>query len=421
MSSSNKNQILKYVGVALVVIVLVSVAINFAVLTPASDPTPTVEPTPSLSPTQEPATSTSSVTPSETSPTKKPSTTSPTKTPESTTITVVDLAGRTVTVPKNVDTVVAVHPDTIRQITMLGSEAVDKIVGISAYMDKFSANMEDFSAYPDLLNTTKVVRVGSLSEVDTDVIVVLQPEVIFISATYSTLADSVQEKTQIPVVCTAAWSGPINDATLADFYNSLRMTGKILGMETKTEQVISYYQNQLDFIQERVASIPTSDQKTIYLANWATGPGTTYTTSKYWPVESGAGINVAADIGILFGEVDKEQILTWNPDIIFVHGFKHRAVAQLVLDDTLLQDTTAVKNGAVYGLLGPYIGSDPKSWLIDTYMVAITLYPDQFTDVSVIDKSHEIFQYVYGDNGATVFDTMMTNRGMWLSDTITPP
>ncbi len=424
MSSNKNKQILKYLGIAIVVIVLVSVAVNFTVLNSASNtPTPTVTPTssstPSVTNTAQP-TALPSVSPSiKPSKTTSP-TASPAPTPESKIITVVDLAGRTVTVPNNAKTVVAVHADTIRQASMLGTDAVDKIVGISSYFDTYASNMEDFLAYPQFLNTTKVARVGSQTEVDTDKIIVLQPDVIFISATYSTIADSIQEKTQIPVVCVAAWGNPNNNATLADFYRGLRLTGTILGMNTKAEEVIAYYQSQIDFVQARVASIPPSEQKTVYLANWATGPGTTYTTSKYWPVQAAGGINVAANLPVLFGEVSKEQILTWNPDIIFVHGFKHKAAATLVLNDTLLQDTTAVKNGDVYGLLGPYIGSDPKSWLVDMYITAITLYPNNFNDVNVIGKSHEIFQYVYGDNGPVVFDTMMKNRGIWVSNTITP-
>jgi iron complex transport system substrate-binding protein len=280
--------------------------------------------------------------------------------------------------------------------------------------------MEDFLAYPGLLNTTKVVRLGTLAEVDTDKVILLKPDVILYSGTYASTADSVQEKTHVPVVCVAAWANPYQNATVQDFYYGLRLTGRILGMDSKAESVITYYQSQLDFVQSRIASIPTSERKTIYLANWATGSGTTYTASKYWPVEIAGGINVAANIPVLYGEVSKEQIMSWNPDFIFIHGFKHKAAATLVLNDTLLQGTNAVKNGNVYGLLGPYIGADPKSWLVDMYMTAITLYPSHFSDITVLGKAHEVFQYVYGDNGATVYDTVMKNRGMWLSDSITP-
>jgi iron complex transport system substrate-binding protein len=275
--------------------------------------------------------------------------------------------------------------------------------------------MEDVLAYPQLLN---VSQVGAASEVDAEKIAEIQPDVVFLYAPYSNLVSSIEEKAHVPVVCISA--GSYGSQATGDFYTALRLAGKVLGKEAKAEEVIAYYQTQINDMQNRVASIPLSERKTVYLANWANRQGTGWTTSDYWPITVAGGINVGQNLTSTYMEVDKEQILNWNPDVMFIHASKTKTAATDILNDPLLQGTTAVKNGAVYGLFGPYIGSDPKMWLVDMYITAKTLYPTQFSDINVMTKGHEIFQHFYGDAGAKIFDDIIVNRSVYLSDTLTP-
>jgi iron complex transport system substrate-binding protein len=324
------------------------------------------------------------------------------------------MVGRTVTLPKNVNTVVTTVPDTLRLVVMLG--AVDKVVGVSSYVSMgYAPKMDDILAYPELAN---VSQVGASSEVDAEMIAQIQPDVVFLFASYSDLATSIEETAHVPVVCITA--GAYGSQGIEEFYSALRLAGTILGKEAKAEEVITYYESLINDVQSRIADIPLSERKTVFLANWANRQGTGWTTSDYWPVTIAGGINLAQNLTATYSEVDKEQILSWNPDVIFIHASKTKTAATDILNDALLQGTTAVQDGAVYGLFGPYIGADPKMWLVDMYMTAKTLYPDQFSDIDVIAKGHEIFQYFYGDSGAQVFDDVIVNRGVYLSDTLTP-
>jgi len=415
MSSSNNKQILKYVSVLLIAIVVISGgAFALNLFTPASEPNPTTSPTQTPTTTTQPTTTpSSSSTPSPTSTDSSPSPTA-TAEPENVNITVTDMVGRTVTLPKNVKTVVTTVPDTLRLVVMLG--AVDKVVGITSYISMgYAPKMEDVLAYPQLLN---VSQVGASSTVDAEKIAEIQPDVVFLYAPYSNLVESIEQTAHVPVVCISA--GSYGSQATGDFYTALRLAGTILGKEAKAEEIIAYYEAQISNMQSRIASIPLSERKTLYLANWANRQGTGWTTSDYWPVTVAGGINLAGNLSSTYMEVDKEQILTWNPDVIFIHGYKGKTAIADILNDSLLQGTTAVKNNAVYGLFGPYIGSDPKMWLVDMYMTAKTLYPTQFNDIDVLAKGQEIFQYFYGSSGAEIFDQTIENRGMYLSDNLTP-
>jgi iron complex transport system substrate-binding protein len=324
------------------------------------------------------------------------------------------MVGRNVTLPKNVKTVVTTIPDTLRLVTMLG--AVDKVVGITSYISMgYASKMEDVLAYPQLVN---VSQVGAASEVDAEMIAKIQPDVVFLYAGYSNLVTSIEETAHVPVVCISASS--YGSQAASELYGALRLAGTILGKEAKAEEVIAYFEAQISSMQSRIASIPLSERKTVYIANWANRQGTGWTTRDYWPLTVAGGINVAQDLTANYMEVDKEQILSWNPDIIFIHGNKGKTAATDILNDALLQGTTAVKNNEVYGLFGPYIGADPKMSLVDMYIVAKTLYPAQFSDIDIIAKGHEIFQYFYGTSGPSVFDQATVNRNTYLSDTLTP-
>jgi iron complex transport system substrate-binding protein len=415
MSSSKNKQILKYVSVLLIVIVVISGgAFALDLFAPASEPNPTTSPTQTPNTTAQPTTTpSSSSTPSPTTTGTSPSPTA-TAEPENVNITVTDMVGRTVTLPKNVKTVVTTVPDTLRLVVMLG--AVDKVVGITSYISMgYAPKMEDVLAFPQLLN---VSQVGASSTVDAEKIAEIQPDVVFLYAPYSNLVESIEQTAHVPVVCISA--GSQGSQATDDFYTALRLAGTILGKEAKAEEIIAYYNAQISNMQSRIASIPLNERKTLYLANWANRQGTGWTTSDYWPVIVAGGINLAQNLSSSYMEVDKEQILNWNPDVIFIHASKTKTAVTDILNDPLLKGTTAVKDGAVYGLFGPYIGSDPKMWLVDMYITAKTLYPTQFSDIDVVAKAHEIFQYFYGSSGAQVFDEVIVNRAVYISDNLTP-
>jgi iron complex transport system substrate-binding protein len=191
-------------------------------------------------------------------------------------------------------------------------------------------------------------------------------------------------------------------------------------MDARAEEIIAYYQGEIDFVQSRVSTLSPSEQQTVYLANWANHLGTTWTTCKYWPIESAGGINVAEGMTPTYGEVTEEQILEWNPDVIFIHGMKGKSAAEDITSSALLQGTDAVKNGRVYGLFGPYIGSDPKLWLADMYITAKALYPDLFSDISITAKGEEIFVFCYGAGMGPLFERSITDRGAYISPELTP-
>ena len=322
-----------------------------------------------------------------------------------------DMAGRTVKIPEKIERVATLFPANLRIIVMFN--ATDKVVGISNYFDKYGDKLEDALAYPELL---KVERIGSVREPDMEKIAELKPDVIFIESAYAQIADTIEKNTGVPVVCinTSIYSGK-----LEDFYKTIRLVAKILGKEERAEKIIEYIDSEVKNVTKRVEDIPKEERPRVFLSNWAYRHGISWTVKNYAPIDLIAR-NVAENIPAHYMEVTKEQIIEWNPDVIFIHGYKGKSAVDEILNDPALQQVKAVKEGKVYGLFGPYIGYDPKTMIVDLYWAAKVLYPERFKDVDVIKKGEKIFTFFYGKKGARVFHEVIENRGLYLSQELTP-
>ncbi len=322
-----------------------------------------------------------------------------------------DMAGRTVKIPEKVERVATLFPANLRIIVMLN--ATDRVVGISNYFDRYGDKLEDALAHPELL---KAERIGSVREPDMEKIAELKPDVIFIESAYVQIADTIEKNTGVPVICinTSIYSGK-----LEDFYKTIRLVAKILGKEERAEEIIEYLDSEVKNVTKRVEDIPKEERPRVFLSNWAYRHGIGWTVKNYAPIDLIAR-NVAENIPTHYMEVTKEQIIEWNPDVIFIHGYKGKSAVDEILNDPALQQVKAVKEGKVYGLFGPYIGYDPKTVVVDLYWAAKVLYPERFKDVDVMKKGEEVFTFFYGWKGAEVFHEVIKNRGLYLSQELTP-
>ncbi|HJK50577.1 MAG TPA: ABC transporter substrate-binding protein, partial [Methanocorpusculum sp.] len=112
-----------------------------------------------------------------------------------------------------------------------------------------------------------------------------------------------------------------------------------------------------------------------------------------------------------YAKVAKEQILAWDPDIIFVDlgtltAAEGGALVEL-WNDPAYQELSAVKNGTVY-TVNPHtsMNVNHETSLANAYYVGKVLYPEQFADIDPAEKADEIYEFVVG---APVFDLLNAN------------
>jgi len=308
-------------------------------------------------------------------------------------LTLIDQADRIVTVPRPIERVVVPTVANMRMIIQCGG--VDKLVGVSAYIDKYADKMVCVAAYPEL---KELPFVGYNGQENYELMVSLKPDVIFTSAGY---ADETQKTTCVPVVTISTPS-----YYEVGSFEAYRLVGRIMGTEEMVEELISYADEKFDEIMDVTSEIPDDEKPGVYFCHAHRAKDVTRAVVKYDPLDMAGGVNVAEELwhggGSTVVDISKEQVIKWNPDIIMLHGFgkTHESFSiERVLEDPDLQTVNAVKNRNVNYTKGWYIGWDPATGVAETFYMAKIFYPDEFEDLDVEERGNEILERFYGVDG----------------------
>jgi len=325
-------------------------------------------------------------------------------------LTLIDMADRIVTVPRPIERVVpAGLLDGVRTLIQLG--AADKIVGISNYAKNYALKPSDYwspirDAAPELKDLPDV---GGYTNPNIEIIASLKPDVVFEYAPIPDVADAIQEKTGIPVVCISS--------SQFDF-DMHRIVGTVMGKEERAEELISYANEKTDEVTEVTSEIPEDKMPKVYCVSGCGGRSAiTQTWGRYDPINIAGGINVAEECVVGSGSsiVSKEQIIAWNPDIILIHGVSppHAISIADVLADPDLQTVNAVKNRDVNYTKGYMIGWDPATGLTECFYMAKLFHLDEFEDLDEEGEGNEILEKFYGVEGLYTEMLDLSDRYRW--------
>nr|WP_163502169.1 ABC transporter substrate-binding protein [Halomonas socia] len=130
----------------------------------------------------------------------------------------------------------------------------------------------------------------------------------------------------------------------------IAMLGEVYGEEAHAKAILEWRDAVQAQIVEALAELTTEDRPTVahvsgYGEQLRVVGGTHY---RSWQIEMAGGMNVASDIAHHSQAIGPEQLLVWDPDIILLHAFQADLVPQMLYDDPLLQDLTAVRERRVY-------------------------------------------------------------------------
>lgn len=149
----------------------------------------------------------------------------------------------------------------------------------------------------------------------------------------------------------------------------------------------------------RLASIPEEKRIRMYMAN----PDlTTYGSGKYTGLMmSHAGaLNVAAASIKGFKQVSIENVLSWNPQVIFVQD-RYPDVVKQIVNEPAWQAIEAVKQHRVY-LMPEYAKAwgypMPEALAIGELWMAKKLYPERFADIDMQKAADAYYQRFYRMN-----------------------
>lgn len=312
-------------------------------------------------------------------------------------ITVTDTLGRNVEINAQVQRVVAIGPGALRLCCYFNN--IDMIVGVEQMDKNESIGKPYVMANPSLANLPAIGLGGPNNAPDPEKILAVTPEIIFTSyASDKASADNLQSKTGIPVV--AISYGKISTFDPA-VYSSLNLIGKIIGMDQKAQEIVDYMEKCKNDLHTRTKDIPDNKKPSAYIGGLGMkgAHGIESTQGNYSLFNAVNAWNVADETGKTGSVmIDKEKLIEWNPDKIFIDGGGSQMVKQDYQKNPVYYNTlAAVKNGEIYSQL-PYnfYSTNIDTAISDAYYIGKVLYPEQFKDIDPEKKADEIYKTLLG-------------------------
>lgn len=319
---------------------------------------------------------------------------------------VVDGLGREIEVPAKVETIVTLG-NASRMATYLG--LADKMITVTSGDNNDSIVMAYGYYNHDIWADLPVCSSGGYGEINPEVIIEASPDVILCTFEEDIVAN-IEEQLGRKVV-----AAPQGTLFAEDYEHALRVFGEACGVSDRAETVIAFIQECLADLDSRTSSI-ADDNKPTALCAAATfrgghGIAGVYANNAVFATVNAKDVTVGY-IDVQKGvEVDKEQVLEWNPDLIVLDASNLGLVENEYAEDpAFFECLNAVKNGELYQWPNSTSNyTNVEIPLVNAYYIGSVMFPEAFADVDFETKAEEIFRFFLGHDG---YLSVLNNAGM---------
>lgn len=253
---------------------------------------------------------------------------------DSQTKSVVDMAGRTVVLPRNVNRIATVGSVPVLNGYLFALGAGEKIV--NSLPPRFTQSDRWWlqTAIAPYLVDRPVLQGQANSEVGLETLVRLSPDVV---VTMNLLGIKAIETARIPVVY-LEW------ADTSDIRKNMEILGCVVDRMPRSEDYLRYFDATMDRIRRILAGVAKNSRPKALYFNPKTMTAPLLIAN--WWIEEAGGVSVTAAMARGGNaRYSHEQVLAWNPDIFIVNTPEQ--VAE-VYQDKRFSKINAVRNGKVY-------------------------------------------------------------------------
>jgi len=330
------------------------------------------------------------------------------------TVTITDLAGRTVTMNYPIKSAVVTFYFEEYVAVEGGKNPFSRIAGWSREYwegrrqwtwEKYASSFPAIKDIPDVGYVSK----NSLS---VEKVISLKPDVVLMALIdYETVKDDISkfEKAGIPVVFL-----DYHAETFEAHNQSTMILGKILGREERAKELMDFYKKQTELVTDRLKDI-TGTKPKVYIEPGNLGPSeyaSTYGKGYMWGglIDTCRGTNIAEGVveAGKGGAISPEYLLKQNPDVIIITGTywpsvndsmrmgygaqedESRKMLKAFTERPGWSDLSAVKNGDVYSI--DHSLSRSIADFVALQCLAKCLYPKAFEDLDPTDNFREFHE-----------------------------
>lgn len=311
---------------------------------------------------------------------------------------VTDMRGRSVTIPRDVETLIAVDAGALRLVSYV--DATDKIIAVED-----AGHGREKSDYPFFYLATYRIAHPELRDLPSiggadnhEGIIAANPDLVISSAVDVAKLDQLQNILGIPVF------GVDVDVEFYDidrFYDQLQRLGVVLGKESRASDLIDGIKASLADLQGRAAMV-TNAKKAYAGGMMYYGEADLFrTTGDFLPFDLTSSQNVMPTNPT--GNMQPymtglEDLIAAEPSYIFLDAAnlalseKGYNENKRVLDELV----PAFRNKDVYStFVYKYYGTNWENQLINVHYVGKVLYPELFSDISIEAKAQEIWKLFF--------------------------
>lgn len=173
--------------------------------------------------------------------------------------------------------------------------------------------------------------------------------------------------------------------------------GKATGHSDRAEKFLKHYDDTVSRVTRVTSSLSENKKPRTYIAG--SNLFNTCGTDMYqnYMIETCGGKNVAKELSNGWVKISPEQLVKWNPEVIFLTQYSGSKV-QDVLSNSALSSVDAVKNKRVYMIPSPLLSWDMPSpeAVLGIQWMAKKLHPEEFKDMDVEKDANQFFTTFYG-------------------------
>lgn len=312
--------------------------------------------------------------------------------PSGATRTITDMSGREVQIPVHISRI-AITPIPWTSVLYAVDGSGERIVG----MNPSAKRIIDTSMLGEMAPELHDASTDFTSEdfiVNSEELMKLKPDVL-IQWAATQLKEGELEKDEtigIPVIT-------LTYGTTENLKDNLKLFGELLGKEERATQFIDAIDESENYLKPRVSAIKDEDKPSVFYLQDGNLKTSGEGSFQDYAFEKTGAKNVAHDSG-KNSNANMEQVIAWNPDIIYISNFCTLQPSDVLENKIKGQDWSgikAVKDGMVFKIpMGLYRWDAPSTetplfmkWL------AQTQHPEIFNEYSIIDEVQKFFKNMF--------------------------